>query len=95
MDYPDEVGVKYRLDGRKLPAGPYHLSLWDILRAFRSNPAKGWNTDLESGDSNNSVVRFIDRAVDIHDLGEDVRLMLRRSIDPLATDEPFESLPKL
>ena len=95
VDYPDEVGVKYRLDGRKLPAGPYHLSLWDILRAFRANPAKGWNTDLESGDSNNSVVRFIDRAVDIHDLGEDVRLMLRRSIDPLATDEPFESLPRL
>jgi hypothetical protein len=38
---------------------------------------------------------IIDRAVDIHKLGEDVRLMLKRCIDPLATDEPFESLPKL
>jgi len=41
-----------------------------------------------------AVVRFIDRAVDIHDLGEDVRLMLKRCIDPLATDEPYEALPK-
>jgi hypothetical protein len=94
VDHPDEVGVKYRLDGRKLPAGPYHLSLWDILRTFRANPAKGWDTDLEVGNPDYSVLRFIDRAVDIHDLGEDVRLVLRQSIDPLATDEPFESLPK-
>jgi hypothetical protein len=40
------------------------------------------------------VVRFIDRAVDIHELGEDVRLMLKRCIDPLATDEPHQALTK-
>ncbi len=95
VDHPDEVGVKYRLDGRELPAGPHYLSLWDILRTFRANPAKGWNTDLEVGNPDYSVLRFIDRAVDIHELGEDVRLMLKRCLDPLATDEPFESLPKL
>ena len=94
-DHPDEVGVKQRLDQRQLPAGPYHLSLWDMLRTFRANPAKGWDSDLEVGNPNYSVLRFIDRAVDIHELGEDVRLMLKRCIDPLATDEPFESLPKL
>jgi len=87
--------VKQRLDQRQLPAGPYHLSLWDMLRTFRANPAKGWDSDLEVGNPNYSVLRFINRAVDIHELGEDVRLMLRRCIDPLATDEPFESLPKL
>jgi hypothetical protein len=26
---------------------------------------------------------------------EDVRLMLKRCIDPLATDEPYEALPKM
>lgn len=94
-DHPDEVGVKQRLDERQLPAGPDHLSLWDILRTFRANPAKGWDTDLEVGNPSYGVLRFIDRAVDIHDLGDDVRLMLRRCIDPLATDEPFETLPKI
>jgi hypothetical protein len=92
-DHPGEVGVKHRLDRRQVPAGPHHLSLRDILRTFRANPGKGWDTDLEVGNPNNSVLRFVDRAVDIHDLGEDVRLMLRRCIDPLAVGEPYESLP--
>jgi hypothetical protein len=94
-DHPDEVGVKQRLDQRQVPPAPHHLSLWDILRTFRANPAKGWDTDLEVGNPNNSVLQFIDRAVDIHDLGDDVRLVLRQCIDPLATDEPFERLPKI
>ncbi len=85
------VGVKYRLDGRRLPAEPYHLSLWDILRTHRANPAKGWETDLEVGNPDYGLLRFIDRAVDIHELGEDVRLMLKRCSDPLAVGEPFES----
>ncbi len=94
-DHPDEVGVKHRLDGRKVPAGPYSLSLWDLLRTFRASPATGWNTNLQVGDPNYGVLRFTDRAVDIHELGEDVHLMLKRCLDPLATDEPFDSLPKL
>ena len=73
VDHPDEVGVKFRLDGRELPAGPYYLSLWDILRTFRANPAKGWDTDLEVENPDYGVLRFIDRAVDIHELGDDVR----------------------
>src|SRR5262245_42456681 len=93
-DHPDEVGVKYRLDGRVLPSGPYVLSLWDILHTFRASPATGWNTDLQVGHPDYGVLRFIDRAVDIHELGADVRSMRRRCIDPLAIDEPFESLPK-
>ena len=95
VDHSDEVGVKHRLDGRKLPASPYFLSLWDVLRTFRANPAKGWNTDLDVSNQDDGVLRFIERAVDIHDLGEDVHLMLKRSLDPLAIAEPFESLPKL
>ena len=95
VDHSDEVGVKYRLDGREVPAAPHNLSLWDILGTFRARPGTDWNTDLQVGNPNYSVLRFSDRAVDIHELGEDVRLMLRRCIDPLATDEPFESLPKL
>jgi hypothetical protein len=95
VDHPDEVGVKYRLDGRRLPSGPNSLSLWDMLRTYRANPAKGWNTDLQVGDPTSSVLLYIDRAVDIHDLGEDVGEMLKRCIDPLAIDEPFESLPQI
>jgi hypothetical protein len=94
VDRPDEVGVKQRLDQRQLPAGPYHLTLWDLLRTFRAAPGAGWNTDLEVGNPTNSVLRFIDRAVDIHGLGPDVGDMLRECLDPLATAEPFERLPK-
>ncbi len=94
VDHVDEVGVKHRLDGREVPDGPYSLSLWDILRTFRANPAKGWNTDLDVGNEDSSVMRFIGRAVDIHDLGQDVHVMLVRSLDPLSNAEPFESLPR-
>lgn len=94
VDHIDEVGVKHRLDGRELPAGPYFLSLWDILRTYRANPAKGYGSDLQAGDPDSSVMAFIGRAVDIHDLGHDVHVMLMRSLDPLASAEPFESLPK-
>jgi hypothetical protein len=93
-DHPTEVGIKYRLDGRQLPPGPHFLSLWDILRTFRATPAKGWNTDLNVSNPDNGVLAFIERAVSIHGLGEDVHQMLLRSIDPLAITEPFESLPK-
>ena len=44
------------------------------------------------GDADYGIVRFIDRACDIHRLGDDVRQMLERSIDPLATDEPRDAL---
>jgi hypothetical protein len=94
-DHPGEVGVKQSLDGRQLPSGPDHLSLWDILRAFRANPAKGWPTDLQVGNRSNGILAFIDRAVDIYDLGDDVDDMLRNCLDPLATGDPYERLPKV
>jgi hypothetical protein len=93
-DQVDEVGVKHRLDGREVPAGQHSLSLWDILRTYRANPSKGWATDLNVEDPESSVMVFIGRAVDIHELGQDVHVMLLRSLDPLASDEPFASLPK-
>ena len=70
------------------------LTLWDVLRAFRADPAAGWDTDLQVGNVDYGILRFIDRAVDIHGLGDDVRQMLKRSIDPLATDEPRDALDK-
>jgi len=91
-DHLEEVGVA-KLGRREVPAGPNNLSLWDMLRTFRASPADGWDTDLQVGNVDYGIVRFIDRAVDIHHLGEDVRLMLKRCIDPLATDEPRDSLP--
>ena len=94
-DHLEEVGVKHRLDKRRLPPGADNLSLWDVLRTFRASPGDGWDTDLQVGNVDYGIVRFIDRAVDIHELGEDVRLMLKRSLDPLATDEPFEALDKV
>ncbi|MDQ7991670.1 MAG: hypothetical protein AAGC63_01900 [Propionicimonas sp.] len=91
-DHPAETGVMERLDGRVLPAGPHHLSFWEILRSFRADAAHGWATDLDAGGAN-GLLRFLDRTVDIHCLGEDVRTMLRGSIDPRATVEPYELLP--
>jgi hypothetical protein len=90
-DHYDEVGVA-KLGGREVPAGLNSLSVWDVLRTFRASPADGWDTDWQVGNVDYGIVRFIDRAVDIHHLGEDVRMMLKRSIDPLATDEPRDAL---
>jgi len=90
-DHPEEVGVA-PLRQREVPAGANSLSLWDVLRTFRASPADGWTTDLQVGNVDYGVVRFIDRAVDIHHLGDDVGVMLKRCIDPLATDEPRSAL---
>ena len=95
VDHPDEVGVKYRLDKRQLPAEPHNLSLWDILRTFRANPAKGWDTDLDIENPLSSVLSFIDRAVDIHEITEQTRQAIRQWLDPLGTGEPYESLPTI
>ncbi len=94
-DYPDEVGVKHRLDKRQLPTEPHSLSLWDILRTYRANPAKGWDTDFNIDDRSTSILAFIDRAVDIHEIGDQTRQVLRQCLDPLGTSEPYESLPTL
>jgi hypothetical protein len=94
-DYPDEVGVKHRLDKRQLPDEPHFLSLWDILRTYRANPAKGWDTDMNVDDQTFSVLAFIDRAVDIHEISDTTRQVLRQCLDPLGTSEPYETLPKL
>ncbi len=90
--FAHEVGIA-KLDRLGVPAGVNSLSLWDVLRTFRASPANGWDTDLQVGNVDYGIVRFIDRAVDIHHLGEDVRLMLKRCLDPLATDEPRDALP--
>ena len=91
IDFPEEVGVA-KLGRLEVPAGINSLSVWDMLRTFRASPANGWDTDLQVGNVDYGIVRFIDRAVDIHHLGEDVRVMLKRCIDPLATDEPRDAL---
>ncbi len=92
-DFASETGVA-PLTQRVVPPGPDHLALWDVLRVFRANPGRGWDTDWQVGNVDYGIVRFIDRACDIHRLGDDVRQMLKRSIDPLATDEPRDALAK-
>ncbi len=92
IDHTDEVGVKPSLGGRVVPPGKHHLSVWDIMRAFRASPGTKWNTDLQVGNVDYGVMRFVDRVVDIYMLGDDVRVMLERCADPLATDEPYEAL---
>lgn len=94
-DFRHEAGVAYRLAGRGLPSGPDHLTFWQLLRAFKPDPAHGWPTSLEVGDGSYGVLRFLDRVVEIHSLGETTRRMLLDGIDPLGTAEPFESLPRL
>ena len=69
--------------------------MWDILRTYRANPAKGYDTDLNVDDETFSVLAFIDRAVDIHEISDTTRQVLRQCLDPLGTSEPYESLPKL
>ncbi len=92
LDDPDEVGVKPSLTDRVAPPGKDHLSLWDIMRAFRASPGTKWDTDLQVGNVDYGIMRFVERVVDIYMLGEDVRFMLERCADPLATDEPYEAL---
>ena len=93
-DHADEVGVKQRLDGRVVPGGKDHLSLWDILHAFRADPSRGWTTDLDVGKPSDGVMAFVERAISINALDDDVLAMLRDCIDPLGTKEPYEWLPK-
>ena len=94
-DHPDEVGIKHRLGRRELPPGPDHLSLWDMLRAFRADPSRGWRTDLDVSDPEGGVLAFIDRALEISAVDPAVGPMVERSLDPLAVEEPHESLPLL
>lgn len=92
-DHHAEVGIKYRLDGRVLPAEePDHLTFWDVLTTFRANPK--YDRDLSLGDGEHVLLRFIDRACDIHHVSDSTREMLLRSLDPLATQEPYEQLPE-
>jgi hypothetical protein len=86
-DHPDEVGVNRRFDRRAMPPGPHQLSFWDILRTLMPT--------AKAGHWYGGVLGFIDRAVEVHGLGADVRVMLKRCIDPAATAEPYESLPKV
>src|SRR5262249_28513212 len=92
IDHTEEVGVKPSLAGRVVPPGKDHLSVWEIMRAFRASPGTKWNTDLQVGNVDYGIMRFVDRVVDIYMLGEDVRVMLKRCADPLTTDEPYEAL---
>jgi hypothetical protein len=92
IDHADEVGVKPSLASRVVPPGKNHLSVWDIMRSFRASPGTKWDTDLQVGNVDYGIMRFVDRVVDIQMLGEDVRVMLKRCADPLATDEPYEAL---
>ena len=57
-----------------------------------ADPGTKWDTDLQVGNVDYGIMRFVERVVDIYMLGEEVRLMLERCADPLATDEPYEAL---
>ncbi len=94
-DQPDEVGIKHRLSRRELPPGPDHLTLWDILRAFRAHRSQGWATDLDVSDPDGGVMAFIDRALEINSADPSVEPMVKQSLDPLAVEEPYQSLPLL
>lgn len=96
-DFSGEVGIKHRLDGRVLPDEPHHLSLWDILRTYAPNEAAGLSEEFSNGeveDESLGLLAFIDRVAVVHGLSDDTRQMLLTSLDPLATKEPFEVLPK-
>jgi hypothetical protein len=90
--YENEIGVRPSLTDRVVPAGKDHLSVWDIMRAFRASPGTKWDTDLQVGNVDYGIIRFVERVVDIYMLGEGTRVMLERCADPLATDEPYEAL---
>jgi hypothetical protein len=90
--YENEVGVKPSLADRAVPPGKDHLSVWEVMRAFRASPGTKWDSDLQVGNVDYGIMRFVDRVVDIYMLGEETRVMLERCADPLATDEPYEAL---
>ena len=68
-DYPDEVGVKHRLDKRQLPDEPHSSVVVGHPAHVPGQPGQGLGHRPERRRPESySVLRFIDRAVDIHEI---------------------------
>lgn len=65
------------------------LTLWDVLKVFQANPARGWPTEWQVGNNDYGVCRFFERAADVLDkLDEPTRDLMLSLIDPNSTVEP-------
>lgn len=82
--YPAVVNT----DGLSCPVMP-RLTIWDVLKVFQANPAKGYSTEWQVGNNDFGVRRFFERAADILDKLDDATKDLMLSlIDPNSTEEP-------
>ena len=82
--YPEKVDIT-RLD---CPENP-RMTIWDVLKVFQANPAAGWPTEWQVGNTDYGVRRFFERAADVLDkLDTATKDLMLSLIDPNSTEEP-------
>jgi hypothetical protein len=76
-------------DGLACPHPVSFATIWDVLKVFQANPAKGYSTEWEVGSRDFGVRRFFERAADILDsLNDTTKNLMLSLIDPNSREEP-------
>jgi len=81
--YPEKVDTS----GLNCPENP-KLTIWDVLKVFQANPAKGYSTEWQVGNNDYGVRRFVDRASGLDILDDATKDLLLSLIDPNSREEP-------
>jgi hypothetical protein len=69
---------------------PPALTVWDVLKVFQANSAKGWPTEWQVGNNDYGIRRFFERAADVlPDLDEATKDLMLSLIDPNSKEEPL------
>ncbi|MGC2237179.1 MAG: carboxypeptidase-like regulatory domain-containing protein [Pyrinomonadaceae bacterium] len=76
-------------DGLACPHPMSFATIFDVLKVFQANPAKGYSNEWEVGGRDYGVRRFIERAGDILDnLDNTTKNLMLGLIDPNSREEP-------
>jgi hypothetical protein len=82
--YPEKVDTS----GLNCPDNP-KVTIWDVLKVFQANPAKGYSTEWQVGSSDYGVRRFIERAAGVlENLDDATKDLMLSLIDPNSREEP-------
>ena len=70
---------------------PPGLTVWDVLKVFQANGARGWPTEWQVGNNEYGIRRFFERAADVLPaLNESTKDLMLSLIDPNNTEEPLD-----
>ena len=76
--------------GLKCPYPMSFATIWDVLKVFQANPAKGYSNEWEVGSRDYGVRRFIERAGDILDsIDNTTKNLMLGLIDPNSQEQPI------